>query len=114
MAGRQRLIMRGSYIFFEKGNDSMSSDQMRPSLGADDDNYYTLVPEQGLCRLGDAVINLRNVVAIRHIDGKTLVYYGGATEPIIFPAKTYSELLEAVFAVDDFDDDDEEEEESEE
>lgn len=86
----------------------MSSDQMKSGPAAGDDNYYTLVPEQGLCRIGDAIINLRKVVAIRYLDGKTLVYHGGAAEPIIFPAKTYGEILEAVFAVDDFDDDDEE------
>lgn len=81
-----------------------------------DTTYYTLVPEQGLCLLGDAIVNLRQVSAIRKLDGKTLVYHPGVAEPIILPAKAFDQLRDAVFAMEedeeeeefDLDDDDEE------
>ncbi|MCC8109046.1 MAG: hypothetical protein LIQ30_08395 [Planctomycetes bacterium] len=80
----------------------------------DDDNFYTLVPEQGLCLVGDAIINLKMVTVIRKLDGKTLVYSSGAAEPIILPVSAFEAVKNAVFAMDDLDDDDDFEEEPEE
>ncbi len=72
-----------------------------PELPEDESAYYTLVPEQGLCRLDDAIINLRKVSVIRKLEGKTLVYHSGAAEPIIFPVKAFDQIRDAVFAMDD-------------
>ena len=71
-----------------------------------EDTFYTLVPEQGLCLVGDVIVNLKAVAAIRKIDGKTLVYYTGAAEPIILPARSFDQIREAVFTMDDLDDED--------
>ncbi len=72
------------------------------------DDFYTLVPEQGLCLIGDTIINLRKVTLIRKQEGKTLVYSPGVADPIILPSPMFERIRDAVFAVDDFDDDDEE------
>lgn len=78
-----------------------------PSGG--DDSFYTLVPEQGLCLVGDDIINLKKVAVIRKIEGKTLVYYAGTAEPVILPLRAFDQIRDAVFAIDDLDDDEEEE-----
>ena len=71
----------------------------------DPDNFYTLVPEQGLCLVGDDIINLKKVSIIRKIEGKTLVYCSGLPEPVILPIKAFDQIRDAVFAIDDLDDD---------
>lgn len=76
-----------------------------------DEAYYELSPEQGLCLIGDAVINLGQVALIRKLDGKTLVYYSGATEPVIFPSKAFDRIREIVFAIEDDEDEDEDDDE---
>ncbi len=76
----------------------------------EDSSYYTLVPEQGLCRVDDVIINLKTVSVIRKLDGKTLVYHAGASEPVILPAAAFDKIKDAVFAVDDDDEGDFEEE----
>lgn len=73
------------------------------SLNADM-NFYTLVPEQGLCLIGDVIVNLKAVSLIRKTEGKTLVYIAGAPEPIALPEIAFSHIREAVFAIDDLDD----------
>lgn len=78
------------------------------------DNFYTLVPEQGLCLVGDAIVNLRQVSIIRKADDKTLVYLTGSAEPVALPAAAFNQIREAVFAMDDLDDDEDYEEEVEE
>ncbi|MCL2000271.1 MAG: hypothetical protein FWG74_02450 [Planctomycetes bacterium] len=69
--------------------------------------YYTLVPEYGLCRIDDAIINLRSVSVIRKLDGKTLVHHPGSVDPIILSAAAFDKIRDAVFAADDDDIDDE-------
>ena len=76
------------------------------------DSYYTLVPEQGLCLVGDDIINLRKVSVIRKLDGKTLVYCGGP-EPVILPLRSFEQIRDAVFAMDDLDDDEDFEDDDE-
>ncbi len=85
------------------------TDELTDSAG---DNYYTLVPEQGLCLVGDAIVNLKQVTVIRKLDGKTLVYSSGAGEPVILPVSAFDAIRDAVFAMDDLDDDDDFDDES--
>ena len=79
----------------------------------DDDTYYTLVPEQGLCLIGDNILNLRKISLIRKLEGKTLVYCPGTNEPVILPVKAFDQIRDAVFAADDLDDDEEDFDEDE-
>lgn len=78
------------------------------------ENFYTLVQEQGMILLGDDIINLRKVGAIRKQDGKTLVYFSGSAEPIVFPAKVFDDIRENVFSIEDLDDEEDFEEEEDE
>ena len=71
----------------------------------DDDSFYTLVPEQGLCLVGDDIVNLRKVSLIRKLEGKTLVYCPGMKEPVILPLTAFDRIRDAVFAAEDLDDD---------
>lgn len=83
----------------------------------DDDEYYTLVPEQGLCLIDDVILNLRQISAIRKEGDKTLVFCPGQPAPLTLPASAFQSIKDAVFAMDelddefDLDDDDDEEEE---
>ena len=77
----------------------------------DDDTYYTLVPEQGLCLIGDDILNLRKISLIRKLEGKTLVYCPGMGEPVILPLKAFDQIRDAVFAADDLDDEEDFDEE---
>lgn len=77
-----------------------------------EDAYYELSPEQGLCLLDDAIINLGRVSVIRKLEGKTLVYYPGVPDPVIFPNAAFDQIRDIVFAMDD-DEDDEEEDDDE-
>ncbi len=70
------------------------------------DDFYTLVPEQGLCLVGDDIINLRKIALVRKLDGKTLLYRDGVPEPLALPGSAFDKIREAVFAVDDVDDED--------
>ena len=79
----------------------------------DDDAFYTVVPEQGLCLIGDAIVNLRQVSLIRKLDGKTLLYHPGVAEPMILPAKAFEQIRDAVFSMDDLDDEDFEDDDEE-
>lgn len=72
----------------------------------DMDNFYTLVPEQGLCLIGDIVINLRRIAMIRKTEGKTLIYCPGVADPIVLPVELFDQIKEAVFLADEYDDDD--------
>lgn len=86
------------------------SDEM---AGVDDgENYYNLVPEQGLCLVGNDIVNLKKVSVIRKLDGKTLVY-DGSPEPIIMPLRAFDQIRDAVFAIDDLDDEEEDLDEEE-
>lgn len=78
---------------------------MSDELTNAEDNFYTLVPEQGLCLLGDDIVNLKKITVIRKQEGKTLVYYAGVTEPVILPVNAFDKIRDAVFAIDDLDDD---------
>ena len=80
----------------------------------DDDDFYTLVPEQGLCLVGDDIVNLKAAAVIRKLDGKTLVYYAGAADPVILPVGAFDRIRDAVFAMDDLDDDEDFDDEDEE
>ncbi len=73
----------------------------------DDEIYYTLVPEQGLCFIGDDILNLRKISLIRKQEGRTLVYCPGMKEPVALPAKAFDQIRDAVFSADDMDDDEE-------
>lgn len=84
----------------------MEDIQNRP-LDEDGESYYTLVPEQGLCLVGDDIVNLKQVAVIRKIEGKTLIYYPGAGEPVILPLKAFDQIRDSVFAIDDDEDEDE-------
>lgn len=83
------------------------------SSEADSSNYYTLVPEQGLCLAGDDIVNLKAAAVIRRLEGKTLVYYAGSSEPVILPFKAFEQIRDAVFSADDEDDDEEYEDDDE-
>ncbi len=76
----------------------------------DDDGYYTLVPEQGLCLVENDIVNLKSAAVIRKLDGKTLVYYAGVAEPVILPVAAFDKIRDAVFAMDDLDDLDDDDE----
>lgn len=80
----------------------------------DDGNFYTLVPEQGLCLVGDDIVNLKTVSLIRKLDGKTLVYCPGVSEPVILPLRAFDQIRDTVFAAEDEDDEDDFEEDEEE
>ncbi|MCD8141594.1 MAG: hypothetical protein LUE17_17815 [Planctomycetaceae bacterium] len=73
----------------------------------DSESYYSLVPEAGMMLVGDDIINLRKVALIRKQGDKTLVYYGGVSEPVALPGRAFDEIRDAVFAIDDLDDDEE-------
>lgn len=79
----------------------------------DDDSFYTLVPEQGLCLIGDDILNLRKISLIRRLEGKTLVYCPGMAEPVILPLKAFDQIKDAVFAAEDLDDDEDFEDDEE-
>ena len=79
----------------------------------DDDNFYSLVPEQGLCLVGDDIINLKKIALIRKQEGKTLVYRSGVAEPVILPVRAFDQIKDSVFAMDDLDDDEDYEDEDE-
>jgi hypothetical protein len=72
------------------------------------DEFYTLVPEQGLCLIGDTIINLRKVAVVRKQGGQTVVYYSGG-QSVSLPGPVFDRIRDAVFSVDDFDDEEEEE-----
>lgn len=78
---------------------------------ADDDsefeNYFTLVGEQGMCLVGDTIVNLGKVEVIRKLEGKTLVYRAGVADPIILPVGAFDVIRDAVFDVEGYDEDDE-------
>lgn len=110
--GQTLLIEKDCAMFYiqhslERGR--AMSDELTRTGG--DDNYYTLVPEQGLCLVGDDIVNLKSAAVIRKLDGKTLVYYAGAPEPVILPLKAFDQIRDAVFAMDDLDDDEDYDEE---
>lgn len=69
------------------------------------DDYYTLSQEQGLCQVGDVIINLGKIAMLAKADGKTLVYRPGAADPIALPASVFDAVKDAVFAIDDGEDD---------
>jgi hypothetical protein len=77
------------------------------------DEYLTLSQEQGLCRVGDIIINLGKTSMILKTEGRTLVYRPGAADPVALPASVFDAVKDAVFAIDadEYDDDDEEFEE---
>lgn len=79
----------------------------------DDDSFYTLVPEQGLCLIGDDILNLRKISLIRRLEGKTLVYCPGMADPVILPLKAFDQIKDAVFAAEDLDDDEDFDDEDE-
>lgn len=93
------------YIAASKGVEM--ADPTENNLVDDDDAFYTLVPEQGLCLVGDVILNLRRINIIRRLEGKTLVYHSGAAEPVILPLRAFEQIRDAVFTVDDLDDDEE-------
>lgn len=99
------------FIISEEKGATMSEMPSGPSAINDEDNFYTLVPEQGLCLAGDDIVNLRKAAVIRKIEGKTLIYYAGAGEPVILPLKAFDFIRDAVFAIDDVDDDEDFDEE---
>lgn len=92
----------------------MINDMGTPASANDPDSFYTLVPEQGLCLVGEDIVNLKKVAVIRKIEGKTLVYYPGSVDPVILPIKAFDQIRDAVFAIDDLDDEEEDEGEDEE
>ena len=92
----------------------MINDMGTPTSGNDSDNFYTLVPEQGLCLVGDDIVNLKKVAVVRKIEGKTLVYYSGSVDPVILPIKAFDQIRDAVFAIDDLDDEEDDDGEDEE
>ncbi|MDR2390871.1 MAG: hypothetical protein LBE84_04220 [Planctomycetota bacterium] len=62
------------------------------------DGYYRKT-EDGLCLLDDDIIvNPDNVSIIRKLDGKTLIYRPGVTEPDILPARSFEQLREFIFS----------------
>lgn len=83
---------------------------MTSGMSGDTDNFYTLVPEQGLCLVGNDIVNLRRVNLIRRTESGTLLYYSGVAEPVALPAAAFEDIRDAVFAVDDLGDEDFEDE----
>lgn len=73
-----------------------------------EENYFTLVGEQGMCLVGDTIINLNKVEVIRKLEGKTLIYRAGVADPVILPVGAFDVIRDAVFDVDGYDDDEEE------
>lgn len=82
----------------------MTDEQINPNAGM---NFYTLVPEQGLCLIGDLIINLKSISLIRKTEGKTLIYLPGLSEPVALPEAAFAQIREAVFTVDELDDEEE-------
>lgn len=87
-------------FYFEGGENTVSEDA-----------YYSLVPEQGLCLVGDVIVNLRKAALIRKAGDKTQVYYAGSATPVELPAALFDQIREEVFAMeedgdDDYEDDD--------
>ncbi len=79
----------------------------------DDESHYTLVPEQGLCLVGDDILNLGKISLIRRAPGKTLVYCPGVAEPVALPEKAFDQIRDAVFSADDLEDEDFDDEDEE-
>lgn len=86
---------------------------MSDELANVSDNFYALVPEQGMILLGNDIVNLRRANAIRKQGDKTLVYFSGS-EPLALPASAFDEIRDQVFAVDDLDDEEDYDEEEDE
>ena len=84
---------------------------MTDEQNAGENNFYTLVPEQGLCLVGDDIVNLKKITVIRKQGGQTLVYYAGVTQPVSLPVAAFDQIRDAVFAMDDMDDDEDFDEE---
>lgn len=82
-----------------------------PALDDGAESFYTLVPEQGLCLVGDDIVNLKQAAVIRKIEGKTLIYYAGGQEPVILPIRAFDQIRDSVFAFDDDEDEDYDDEE---
>lgn len=72
--------------------------------------YYTLAPEQGMCLVGNTIVNLKKIALIHKQEGKTLIYRSGVADPLALPESAFSVIKDAVFMMDDFDDDEDEEE----
>lgn len=79
----------------------------QPDHGRDDD--FDRISDEGLCLLdGEIIVNPREVVMIRRLGGKTLVYRSGVSSPDILPAAAFAEMREMLFLPDDDNDDDDE------
>ncbi len=78
-----------------------------------DEAYYSLVPEQGLCLVGDVIVNLRKAAVIQKAAGKTLIHYSGGERPVELPAEVFDQIREEVFAMEDLDEDDDYEDDDE-
>lgn len=82
----------------------MTSEVTKQAMN-DDDEYYTVVREQGLCLIGDAILNLRHISAIRKEGDKTLIFFPGSQAALTLPASAFQDIKDAVFAMDELDDD---------
>lgn len=71
------------------------------------DDFYTLSQEQGLCQVGDVILNLGKIALIAKSEGRTLVYRPGAADPIALPGAVFGAVKDAVFAIGEGDDEDE-------
>lgn len=78
-----------------------------------DETYYSLVPEQGLCLIGDVIVNLRKASVIRKQGDRTLIHCSGSAQPIELPAAVFDHIREEVFAMEDVDDDEDYEDDDE-
>ncbi len=72
-----------------------------------EDNYFTIVPEAGMCLVGDVIVNLRNVTVIQKRNDQTLLFHSGDKDPIVLPGDVFDEVKEAAFSMDNLDFEDE-------
>lgn len=86
---------------------------MNEQYSEEEEVFYAMAPEPGLCLAGDIMINFRNISMIRKLDGRTLVYLRTGGEPMVLPEATFDLIREAAFAMDDMDDDELDDEDEE-
>jgi len=70
-----------------------------------EEDFYVLSPEKGLCLVGDAIINLAEIVMIQRQGERTLVYRSGVAEPISLGAEAFEIIKDTVFVADDAEED---------
>lgn len=74
---------------------------MSAGMNEAEEDFYVLSPEKGLCLVGEAIINLAEIVMIQRQGERTLIYRAGVAEPIALGAEAFEIIRDTVFVADD-------------